>query len=116
MPKKNTAKTAKTAIKTVTSRHAALVRQFVAASHNGDLLRQVDLAAPKAREIVLFRGSADDIIETVAQLVGSLPDPPNQMSEIDWTVYCDHVSAAYALGIAVSQLLQPAVFKTGGAR
>jgi hypothetical protein len=33
-----------------------------------------------------------------------------------WVDYCTHLSAAFALGIAIGQLVSPDVFKTGGAK
>jgi hypothetical protein len=34
----------------------------------------------------------------------------------DWDGQCHHLKAAYALGIAIGQLVHPDVFTVGGAR
>ena len=102
-----------------------LQQAFLAASTEGDLVEQVRLARPKARELVWACGIAEDNIESIGHLAGDFcPEVDDStrarahdpVANAEWEAYCHHLNAAFALGIAIGQLVSPDVFKSGGER
>jgi hypothetical protein len=93
----------------------SIQQQFEATTETGDLRQQLQLAVPIAARVVWMHGldSADHVLEGVQRLAGPNAEFHNLGG---WDDYCRHVAAAFALGIAIGQLVHPGVFQTGGAR
>lgn len=88
-----------------------LQQQFTAANDKGDLVALLRLARTQAREILLVDGlDSEDEIDRINALAGDF-----KPAGVDvWETYCRHLKAAYMLGIAVGQLVHPAVFEEKG--
>jgi hypothetical protein len=86
---------------------------FLAAYTKGDLVAQIKIARTAAHYVILAHGVDADNLDTFAELAG----PHTAIREEDWPDYCVHLSAAFAFGIAIGQLVHPDVFfKTGGVK
>jgi hypothetical protein len=86
---------------------------FLKACTMGDLRAQVQIARAEARELIWVHGIDEDQLETIAQLAG---EHLSAIGQDGWFDYCAHLSAAFALGIAIGQLVSPDLFKSGGVR
>jgi hypothetical protein len=95
--------------------NAKALAAFRAASEKGDLRAQVRIAGEMARHMVVADGIEQERMDAFNKLAGGKFEHAASSVEV-WSSYCDHISAAYALGIAVGQLVHPDVFKTGGER
>jgi hypothetical protein len=98
-----------------------LQRQFATAYTEGHLVQQVQCVRATAIDAVLKTGldGDTDVMEHLEQLAGpeSLGGPPVARSEsAAFEIHCRYVTAAFALGVAVGQLVSPDVFAKGGAR
>jgi hypothetical protein len=72
----------------------------------------VQVAREQARDLLMTSGlDAEEELDHAAALAGEWKRTPGE----DWEGQCHHLKAAYALGIAIGQLVHPDVFK-GGAR
>jgi hypothetical protein len=94
---------------------AAKIRQqaFLAATATGNLPAQIQLAREQARDLLMTSGlDAEDELTHVAALAGECKRTAGE----DWEGQCNHLKAAYALGIAIGQLVHPDVFRIGGTR
>lgn len=89
-------------------------RTFVAASDAGDVVRQVQIASAAARRMIVGEGLDLDL-HNLRTLAG-VEFPTKLDAEHNWAAYCHHINAAFALGIAIGQLVHPDLFKPGGAR
>jgi hypothetical protein len=98
-----------------------LQKAFMAASTKGDLAAQVRIARVSAREMIWLRGVDDENLHVMEELAGPFPDPGPPPGDarsraVPWELYCHHINAAFALGIAVGQLVHPDVFTPGAAK
>lgn len=85
---------------------------FLAALKVGDLPAQVRIAQIPAQFHILSRGIDNEPFDAINDLVGEPFEPGDARSRAWWGSYCDHLQAAFALGIAVGQLVHPNVFRT----
>ena len=88
-----------------------LHQQFLAASEHGDLPAQVQVAREAA--VTLLNTSGLDQGEEFDQITALAGDFKPAGGSDAWDSYCQHLRAAYALGIAIGQLVHPDVFKAG---
>src|SRR4051812_11788023 len=88
-------------------------QQFRRAADAGDLRAQVHVARAEAVDLLSVGGlHSEEEFRSVAALAGAFPK-----HDIDtWSDQCRHLKAAYALGIAIGQLVHPDVFKSGATR
>jgi hypothetical protein len=86
---------------------------FIAASNTSDLAAQIRIARTEALDQVQGEGLRADFIDRIDRLAGRFkpgggPD--------GWSKYCRHLDAAFALGIAIGQLVHPDAFSKPGSR
>jgi hypothetical protein len=86
---------------------------FLEACTQGDLRVQVQIARAEARELIWIHGIDESQLEAITELAG---EHPSAIGQDSWPDYCAHLSAAFALGIAIGQLVSPDLFKPGGVR
>ena len=104
------------------TRTQTVTQQFAATTKTGDLRRQVQLARPIATDVVWTRGldAGDEVLASVVRLAGSHDVFRSRGTAVEaadaWAIYCRHINAAFALGIATGQIVSPDMFKTGGTR
>jgi hypothetical protein len=102
-------------------------QQALKATHRrflkADLVTRVRMAAPLARELAVLGACdvADVCIPENMALCNHIEDlighnGPTDLTDAQDVLMWRSQEAAYALGIAVGQLLPPEVFKTGGGR
>jgi len=92
------------------STRVSLQDRFRAASDAGNLAAMLALARGEALALIRAHGLAtEDELERVNALAGDFK-PAGE----DWFTYVRHVHAAYALGLAIGQLVHRDVFAHGG--
>jgi hypothetical protein len=81
-------------------------RQFTQAIKAGDLATQVEMASRQAQIRMTLALEEPVGSEWLTTLAGEVD---RTRPSIGWDCYVKHVSAAYAMGMAVGQLVAPAV-------
>jgi len=90
-------------------------RAFIPIQEKGDLPAAVTLARSVVTGALLSGNFDDDVNGLAASLAGQV-EPEPKHDDVVWSVFCEQLMAALAMGIAIGQLVHPDVFKTGRAR
>lgn len=100
--------------KSTLSTGTTLKQQFTTAVKAGDLPAQVAVARTAARQLLMHDGlDTEEELQQVQALAGEFTKTDDLNA---WEAFCRQLKAAYALGVAIGQLVHPDVFRQGGER